>query len=158
MNTCPQCGTARSPHDHFCSNCGYSFHDVTGVLPAVEEPTGELASLAPDPTEGLMPGDVALVVRRGPDSGTRFVLAGPVGTVITGGRHEDSSIFLDDVTVSRRHVEFAHSEQGWTLKDVGSLNGTYVNKERIDSKVLAEGDEVQVGKYRFVVHVAGGAR
>lgn len=156
MNTCPQCGTASSPHDRFCSHCGFSFEDATGALPIVDD-TGEVTSLAEDPTIGLSTGDAVLVVRRGPDAGSRFVLSGVTGTVVTGGRHEDSSIFLDDVTVSRRHVEFHRTASGWTLKDAGSLNGTYVNKERIDSVDLHDGDEVQVGKYRFVFHIAGGA-
>lgn len=156
MNTCPQCGTASSPHDRFCSHCGHSFEDLTGALPVVDD-TGELTSIAADPTEGLRPGDAVLVVRRGPDAGSRFVLSGAEGAVITAGRAEDSSIFLDDVTVSRKHVEFRRVDSGWSVADVGSLNGTYVNKDRIDAAVLTNGDEVQVGKYRFVFHIAGGA-
>ena len=132
-----------------------SFEDMTGVLPTVDDPTGELASLSPDPTQGLVAGDVALVVRRGPDAGAVFVLIGQPGTVITCGRQEDSSMFLDDVTVSRRHAEFHSTDTGWVIKDCGSLNGTYVNKDRIDEVPLKQGDEVQIGKYRFAVHVAG---
>lgn len=156
MNTCPQCGTASSPHDRFCSHCGFSFEDATGVLSVVDD-TGEISGVAEDPTAGLAAGDAVLVVRRGPDAGSRFVLSGGVGAIITAGRAEDSSIFLDDVTVSRKHVEFRRIDSGWSVTDVGSLNGTYVNKDRIDSKELGDGDEVQVGKYRFVFHKAHAA-
>ena len=70
--------------------------------------------------------------------------------VTTAGRHPESDIFLDDVTVSRRHAEFRKTDDGFAVRDVGSLNGTYVNRERIDEIDLAPGDEVQIGKFRLV--------
>jgi len=88
-----------------------------------------------------------LVVKRGPNAGSRFLLD---QDVTTAGRHPDSDIFLDDVTVSRRHAEFRREGSGYTVHDVGSLNGTYVNRERIDAAPLAGGDEVQIGKFRLV--------
>jgi pSer/pThr/pTyr-binding forkhead associated (FHA) protein len=88
------------------------------------------------------------VVRRGPNAGSRFLLDSDVTTV---GRHADSDIFLDDVTVSRRHAEFYRQGAGFVVRDVGSLNGTYVNRERIEEIALAGGDEVQVGKFRLVL-------
>ena len=88
-----------------------------------------------------------LVVRRGPNAGSRFLLDSDLTLV---GRHPDSDIFLDDVTVSRRHVEFYRSGSRFTVRDVGSLNGTYVNRERIEERDLTGGDEVQVGKFRLV--------
>ena len=95
----------------------------------------------------LPPGMALLVVRRGPNAGARFLLD---HDVTTSGRHPDSDIFLDDVTVSRRHAEF-HREGGtFTVRDVGSLNGTYVNRERVESATLSNGDEVQIGKFRLV--------
>jgi FHA domain len=102
----------------------------------------------------LPEGSAMLVVRRGPNAGSRFVL--DVDRV-TAGRHPDSDIFLDDVTVSRRHAQFVRLESGYAVKDVGSLNGTYVNRHRIDEAKLASDDEVQIGKYRFV-YLAGVAR
>ena len=69
---------------------------------------------------------------------------------MTVGRAPESAIFLDDVTVSRRHAEFRHGAQGWSVRDVGSLNGTYVNRVRVDDQQLHGGDEVQIGKFRFV--------
>src|SRR6202043_302817 len=88
-----------------------------------------------------------LVVKRGPNAGSRFLLD---QAVTSAGRHPDSDIFLDDVTVSRRHAEFRLENAEFQVVDVGSLNGTYVNREPVDSAVLANGDEVQIGKFRLV--------
>jgi pSer/pThr/pTyr-binding forkhead associated (FHA) protein len=84
---------------------------------------------------------------RGPNAGSRFRLD---GELTTAGRHPDSDIFLDDVTVSRRHAEFYRHGARFTVRDVGSLNGTYVNRERIEEAELAGGDEVQIGKFRLL--------
>ena len=97
--------------------------------------------------EGLPAGSALLVVKRGPNAGSRFLLE---QAVTTAGRHPDSDIFLDDVTVSRRHAEFRKNGDSYEVVDVGSLNGTYVNREPKNSAVLANGDEVQVGKFRLV--------
>jgi pSer/pThr/pTyr-binding forkhead associated (FHA) protein len=70
--------------------------------------------------------------------------------VTSAGRHPDSDIFLDDITVSRHHAEFRRGPDGFTLRDLGSLNGTYVNRGRIDETLLVGGDEVQIGKYRML--------
>jgi pSer/pThr/pTyr-binding forkhead associated (FHA) protein len=97
--------------------------------------------------EGLPAGSALLVVKRGPNAGSRFLLD---QAVTSAGRHPDSDIFLDDVTVSRRHAEFRLESAEFNVVDVGSLNGTYVNREPVDSAVLANGDEVQIGKFRLV--------
>jgi pSer/pThr/pTyr-binding forkhead associated (FHA) protein len=97
--------------------------------------------------EALPSGSALLVVKRGPNAGSRFLLDQPV---TSAGRHPDSDIFLDDVTVSRRHAEFRVENNEFQVVDVGSLNGTYVNREPVDSAVLANGDEVQIGKFRLV--------
>jgi pSer/pThr/pTyr-binding forkhead associated (FHA) protein len=97
--------------------------------------------------EGLPQGSALLVVKRGPNAGSRFLLD---QAVTSAGRHPDSDIFLDDVTVSRRHAEFRLETGEFQVVDVGSLNGTYVNREPVDSAVLANGDEVQIGKFRLV--------
>lgn len=101
--------------------------------------------------DALRPGTALLVVMRGPNNGARFLLDAPE---VTSGRHPDSDIFLDDVTVSRRHAVFQFDGSGYTVKDVGSLNGTYVNRRSVDSAALRNGDEVQIGKYRFVYYTA----
>ncbi len=99
--------------------------------------------------DALRPGTALLIVLRGPNTGARFLLdADEVGT----GRHPRSDIFLDDVTVSRRHAVFVHDGDGYLVRDVGSLNGTYVNRERIDEQTLDQGDEVQIGKFRLVFY------
>jgi pSer/pThr/pTyr-binding forkhead associated (FHA) protein len=101
-------------------------------------------------------GHAVLVVLRGPQEGARFDLDPALGTV-TVGRSSDCALFLDDVTVSRHHADLVAVPGGWELVDAGSLNGSYVNRRRIDREVLAGGDEVQIGKYRFVHLVAGAA-
>lgn len=99
--------------------------------------------------DALRPGTALLLVLRGPNAGARFLLD---AAMTTTGRHPDSDIFLDDVTVSRKHAVFQLDGDSFLVRDVGSLNGTYVNRERIDSAVLRSGDEVQIGKFRLVFH------
>ncbi|QYF75361.1 MULTISPECIES: FHA domain-containing protein [Cryobacterium] len=99
----------------------------------------------------LPSGSALLVVRRGPNSGARFLLDADVTTV---GRHPNADIFLDDVTVSRRHAEFLRSGRTFQVKDLGSLNGTYFDGERIDLAVLTDGSEVQVGKFRLTFYAS----
>ena len=108
----------------------------------------------PDTTAGrvsgsLPPGTALLAVRRGPNAGARFLLD---SERTTAGRRPDSDIFLDDVTVSRKHAEFVRRGDDFVVRDVGSLNGTYVQRDRIDEAVLRDGDEVQIGKFRMVFH------
>ena len=95
----------------------------------------------------LSAGAALLVVKRGPNAGSRFVLD---RDKTTAGRHPESDIFLDDVTVSRRHAEFRRGAEGFEVADIGSLNGTYVNREPVDVSPLTNGDEVQIGKFRLV--------
>jgi pSer/pThr/pTyr-binding forkhead associated (FHA) protein len=97
----------------------------------------------------LPTGAAMLVVHRGPGEGAEFVLD-PSAGIVTVGRAPEAGIFLDDVTVSRRHAEFRNGAEGWSVRDVGSLNGTYVNRVRVEDQHLAGGDEVQIGKFRFV--------
>jgi pSer/pThr/pTyr-binding forkhead associated (FHA) protein len=96
--------------------------------------------------ESLPAGSALLVVKRGPNAGSRFLLD---QDVTTAGRHPDSDIFLDDVTVSRDHALLIRRADGYHLDDCGSLNGTYVNRRRVESVKLADGDELQIGKYRL---------
>ena len=124
--------------------------DVTSTLHmgAVDETVDGEPDVVPSRAAGqLPPGMALLVVRRGPNAGARFLLD---HDITTSGRHPDSDIFLDDVTVSRRHAEFHRSPHGFTVRDVGSLNGTYVNRERVESATLNNSDEVQIGKFRLV--------
>ena len=97
--------------------------------------------------DALRPGTALLVVLRGPNTGARFLLD---DDEVSSGRHPDSDIFLDDVTVSRKHAIFRREGGRYHVSDVGSLNGTYVNRERIDEVALQTGDEVQSGKVKLV--------
>ncbi|HEV8115314.1 MAG TPA: FHA domain-containing protein [Acidimicrobiales bacterium] len=99
------------------------------------------------PGDDVPAGQGVLVVKRGPNAGSRYVLE---GSAVSAGRSPDSDIFLDDVTVSRRHASFVPSGATYEVRDVGSLNGTYLNRERIEAAPLANGDEVQIGKFRLV--------
>lgn len=113
----------------------------------LDAPAGPAGETAVSGVEGLPVGSALLVVKRGPNAGSRFLLDQPT---TSAGRHPDSDIFLDDVTVSRRHAEFRLDAGEFQVVDVGSLNGTYVNREPVDSSTLANGDEVQIGKFRLV--------
>ncbi|HJD49272.1 MAG TPA: FHA domain-containing protein [Candidatus Corynebacterium intestinavium] len=112
-----------------------------------EMESGAQADASPSGVEGLPEGSALLVVKRGPNAGSRFLLD---QETTAAGRHPDSDIFLDDVTVSRRHAEFRRNGADYEVVDVGSLNGTYVNREPKNSAVLSNGDEIQIGKFRLV--------
>jgi pSer/pThr/pTyr-binding forkhead associated (FHA) protein len=128
------------------------------------EHTGSITSIiTPGPTTasgGMSPvgsgrqfelptGTALLVVLRGPGEGTEYVLR-PAAGVVSIGRTPDAGIFLDDVTVSRHHAELRHGAEGWSVRDAGSLNGTYCNRVRVEDQQLQGGDELQIGKFRFV--------
>ncbi len=108
---------------------------------------GDVTDVGLGGVEALSAGSALLVVKRGPNAGSRFQLD---KEVVSAGRHPQSDIFLDDVTVSRRHAEFRRTGSGYEVSDVGSLNGTYVNREPIEASALSNGDEVQIGKFRLV--------
>lgn len=129
----------------------------TMAIPALDIDTQEMTPEDVAATGVLPAGSALLLVQRGPSAGARFLLDTDAVTV---GRHPDSEIFLDDITVSRRHATFTRAANGHTVKDLGSLNGTYVNRDRIDGEIaLTGGDEVQIGKYRliYIVGRTGGA-
>jgi hypothetical protein len=144
----PRGGVAERPVDSTMSFAGL-------VVPEVHESAERgLTSDDQEAIDALPAGSALLVVRRGPNAGSRFLLD---AERTSAGRHQTSDIFLDDVTVSRKHAEFLRTPDpvagpGFRVRDVGSLNGTYVNRERIDDVVLAAGDEVQIGKYRMDFH------
>jgi pSer/pThr/pTyr-binding forkhead associated (FHA) protein len=160
MPFCTQCGHENPASARFCSQCGHRLEvpqeTAAETTATITVPTHGHESeidgpeLSPQDTaalDALPPGRALLIVQRGPSAGSRFLLD---TDEVTAGRHPDSEIFLDDVTVSRRHAAFRRGPQGYTVVDTGSLNGTYVNRDRVDEALLAGGDEVQIGKYRFV--------
>jgi pSer/pThr/pTyr-binding forkhead associated (FHA) protein len=164
---CARCGRPNPERARYCSNCGAPLMRAasgTGSFSAVpSERGGETTSIisqdtgepeysdepSPDYSDAdtLPQGTALLVVLRGPNAGSRFLLD---SDFTSAGRHPDSDIFLDDVTVSRRHAEFYRHGDRFTVRDVGSLNGTYVNRERIEEAELFGGDEVQIGKFRLL--------
>jgi hypothetical protein len=176
---CTQCGHENPPENRFCANCGAPLRPSLPGQSAGERPSETTSTIAIPPSlgrpgpgedgfdpgsdaaaayaelesddqaavDGLPTGCALLVVVRGPSAGSRYLLD---TETVTAGRHPDSDIFLDDVTVSRRHAEFRRQSDGFSVHDVGSLNGTYVNRDRIDAVTLSDGDEVQIGKFRLV--------
>ncbi|WP_161887511.1 FHA domain-containing protein [Marisediminicola antarctica] len=112
---------------------------------------GEVSAEEQEAIAALPSGSALLVVRRGPNTGARFLLDSDVTTV---GRHSNADIFLDDVTVSRRHTEFLRHGTSFEIRDLGSLNGSYLDGVRIDSAVLQDGAEVQIGKFRLTFYAS----
>ena len=134
---------------------GQPVSDHTTHIPILDADTEEMTSDDVSAVENLPAGSAMLLVQRGPDAGARFLLDSDTVSV---GRHPDSDIFLDDISVSRRHATFTRSGAGYVIADLGSLNGSYINRDRIDSEVaLAGGDEVQIGKYRLI-YFAGSSK
>lgn len=159
MPFCIECGHQNPDGARFCAQCG---HRLVAPERTVESTTtirfgapdraeleaeSQLSPAEEAAVDALPQGSALLVVQRGPSAGSRFLLD---TDEVSAGRHPDSEIFLDDVTVSRRHAVFRRTSDGYLVADVGSLNGTYVNRDRIDEVLLSGGDEVQIGKYRLV--------
>lgn len=156
---CTECGTQLPDGAKFCPNCGTpapptgAGDDASSPGPKVDTTTASIDVGAFDQAaalEGvpeLAPGTGMLVVIRGPNAGSRFLLDRDATTV---GRHPDAHIFLDDVTVSRRHAEVHRRDGRIVVEDLGSLNGTYVNGERVEERPLTSGDEVQIGRFKLL--------
>jgi pSer/pThr/pTyr-binding forkhead associated (FHA) protein len=148
---CPACGKNNPEESVYCCQCGAYLADspagdTTITLTPVEAEVEQEAEISV-PGDELAAGGAMLVVKRGPNAGTRFVLA---KSLTTAGRHPESDIFLDDITVSRRHAEIRKAENDFRIVDMGSLNGTYVNKLRVEEADLSSGDEIQIGKFRLI--------
>ncbi len=148
---CSQCGHEAVEGAKFCANCGAALEpegevDVDRTTAAIDvgafDPTSQVEQLP-----ALEEGTAMLVVIRGPNAGARYLLDRDETTV---GRHPDCEIFLHDVTVSRRHSEFRREDDGFSLRDLGSLNGTYVNGERVEEEDLNSGDEIQIGRFKLL--------
>lgn len=150
---CTRCGHPNRDDARFCAECGAPLQaDATLSLTPVEgEDEGH--DEFPFPHDELESGQSLLLVKRGPNAGSTFLLEAGSTTV---GRSTDSAVFLDDITVSRAHAVFERRDDGsWFVRDVGSLNGTYVNGEQVDETKLASGDEVQIGKFKLTFFAAG---
>jgi pSer/pThr/pTyr-binding forkhead associated (FHA) protein len=147
---CTNCGHRNPEGSNFCSSCGNPLGEKGGDQ-TITFQTGEIDAdleeeihISPEELEG---GRAVLIVKRGPNAGSKFFL--DEDTVVIG-RHPDSDIFLDDITVSRRHAEIKRKGTDFSMADVGSLNGTYVNRERVEGAELRSGDEIQIGKFKLV--------
>ncbi|MDQ6526015.1 FHA domain-containing protein [Nocardioides sp. LHD-245] len=160
MPFCTACGRQNPDDARFCSQCGNRLvapdpapvTDATATIQfgggaGVETSDRALSPVDAAAVDALPVGHALLVVQKGPGSGSRFLLD---ADEVSAGRHPESGIFLDDVTVSRRHALFRRDGDTFTVEDAGSLNGTYVNRDRIEKVQLKDSDEVQVGKYRLV--------
>lgn len=148
---CTNCGHRNPEGANFCSSCGAALADakasdttITFMPAELETELDEEVHISPEELAG---GRGVLVVKRGPNVGSKFFID---SDSIEIGRHPDSDIFLDDITVSRRHAAIKRSGTTFSLQDVGSLNGTYVNRERVEEGQLHTGDEIQIGKFKLV--------
>ncbi len=148
---CTNCGHKNPDGSNFCSSCGAALRDEQSTDTTVTFMAGELDAeleeeihISPEELEG---GRGVLIVKRGPNAGSKYFLDTDKTSI---GRHPDSDIFLDDITVSRKHAEIRRGGQGFELHDIGSLNGTYANRERVEESPLHSGDEIQVGKFKLV--------
>ncbi|HVF52972.1 MAG TPA: FHA domain-containing protein [Actinomycetota bacterium] len=152
---CTNCGHRNPEGSNFCSVCGTTLGGeleggdttITFATAELEADLDEDVHISPDELEG---GRGVLIVKRGPNAGSKYFLDTDVTEI---GRHPDSDIFLDDITVSRKHAQIKRENESFSLHDVGSLNGTYVNKERVENSELRSGDEIQIGKFKLVVLV-----
>jgi len=154
---CDQCGQENDSCANFCASCGVTLSrdeadtsslaglgDLVGMLDADHDLAGSVSEL-PD-------GQGMLLVQRGPNAGSQFWLESPLTRV---GRHGDSEVFLDDITVSRRHAEIRRGDQGYEITDVGSLNGTYLDGRRIDTADLYHLAEIRVGSFVLIFVLDG---
>ena len=145
---CARCGHENPGDARFCSSCGAPLSAA-----ASDETTLTLSAVEAESELDELPAGVGLlVVRGGPEAGSSYRLENAATAI---GRHPDSDVFLDDITVSRRHVVIDRDAEGFLLRDAGSLNGTYVNRKRVDEARLHYADEVQIGRYRLTFVVGG---
>lgn len=171
MPFCTNCGHDNPTGSNFCARCGQPVAksaaenapekagtpapvsgETTKTIPAVADDgePGDLSGEDQAAIKALPQGSAILIVRRGETEGSRFLLD---SDLVTAGRKPDGDIFLDDITVSRRHAELRRTPEGTVVHDLGSLNGTYINRKLINSDTLLQhGDELQIGKYRLVYY------
>jgi pSer/pThr/pTyr-binding forkhead associated (FHA) protein len=146
---CPECGFQNPESANYCSRCGALLvRDPTGADTTMTFSPDELADESAESLEEMGLEGPALVVRSG--GGRQGETFHPQGERTTIGRSPDCGIFLDDVTVSRRHAVLVERDGAFTIEDQGSLNGTFLNRKRIESAELENGDELQIGKYRLI--------
>jgi FHA domain/zinc-ribbon domain len=144
---CPECGFQNPETANYCSRCGAPLIVDTGSETTMSFDVDEAGEEGDSLLGSLGITGPALVVRSGGGMAGQPFQPGEGRTLV--GRSPECDIFLDDVTVSRRHAEIVREGDEFTIRDLGSLNGTYVNRQRIETTTLADDDEVQIGKYRL---------
>jgi pSer/pThr/pTyr-binding forkhead associated (FHA) protein len=150
---CTNCGHPNKDDARFCASCGHPLQDDPTLSLTPVEAEDEAQDEFPFPHDELEAGQGLLLVKRGPNAGSTFLLERDTTSV---GRAPESDVFLDDVTVSRKHARIVRRPDGsFSVSDVGSLNGTYVNGEQVDETKLATGDEVQIGMFKLMFFSAG---
>jgi pSer/pThr/pTyr-binding forkhead associated (FHA) protein len=149
---CTRCGHPNKDGARYCANCGAALQDETTLALTPVEAEGEAATEFPFPEDELEAGQALLLVKHGPNAGSTFLIEQDATSI---GRDPKSDVFLDDVTVSRKHAELRRTSGAFTIHDLGSLNGTYVNRERVEMTTLASGDELQVGKFKLAFFANG---
>jgi pSer/pThr/pTyr-binding forkhead associated (FHA) protein len=149
---CSRCGHPNKDDAKFCAQCGAPLQGETTLSLTPVEAEDDASEEFPFPHDELQPGQALLLVKRGPNAGSTFLLENELTTT---GRRPDSDVFLDDVTVSRRHARIERRSGSFFVQDDGSLNGTYVNGERVEQTKLASGDEIQIGMFKLVFFAAG---
>ncbi|CAB4950798.1 MAG: FHA domain-containing protein [Actinobacteria bacterium] len=157
MNECVSCGQPIEGQGRLCASCSTPVDkglEHTGAITAItgtlgQGSSGHLSPVGSGHGGSLASGSAMLIVLRGPGEGTEFPLEARAD-LVTVGRSPNADVFLDDVTVSRHHADIRRGAQGWSIRDAGSLNGTYVNRRRVEDHQLGGGDEIQIGKFRFV--------
>lgn len=152
---CHNCGTRNPTGANFCGACGNTLQAADAAETTISfmpEALGNESEEIAYPIDEIEEGKAVLVVKKGPEAGTNFFLE---KDVVTCGRDAASDIFLDDVTVSRRHAEIRRDPAGFSIVDSDSLNGTFVNRNRVDQAPLRNGDEIQIGKFKLVIFTEG---
>ncbi len=149
---CAECGFINPEGANYCQKCGALIdREESGEPTTATYRVGETGDFIPVDIDEMADAGAALVIRAGGGrAGESFAVKGEQMTI---GRRPDSAVFLDDITVSRDHALLVKRGREWCLDDCGSLNGTYVNRQRIDSQRLADGDELQIGKYKLTFRV-----
>jgi pSer/pThr/pTyr-binding forkhead associated (FHA) protein len=149
---CTRCGHPNRDDARFCAKCGAPLDGDSTLTLTPVEPDDEAPDEFPFPHDELEVGQALLLVKRGPNAGSTFLLD---SDVISLGRDTTSDVFLDDITVSRTHARIERRDRAFFVKDLASLNGTYVNGDAVEETKLARGDEVQIGKFKLVFFSAG---
>lgn len=151
---CTKCGHDNPDDARFCASCGSALTGGDDTVALTIDPS--FADEESPSLDELSADQALLIIKGGPTAGSTVLVD---RDMTRAGRHTDSDLFLDDITVSRRHAEIVREGGKFRIQDAGSLNGTYVNRQRVESAQLTSGDELQIGKFKIIFYTSpGGAR